>query len=156
MRSSHRHRAYWVWLLAACALSDPTLAPPCDSTDECETILAHHYDGHQCIESRCIRPSKPDTQAAPVDAGGGGSAVYDAGPPPDVRQPQCRRDSDCSVGEICVGGYCVTSGGNGGSDVGSNADSGPTPGSDSGPAPGSDSGPAPSSDSGPAPLSDTG
>jgi hypothetical protein len=107
MHTSHRYRAYWVWLLAACALNEPILTIPCDSTQDCAESLAHHYDGHQCIENRCIRPSNPDSQTPPVDAGGGGG-VYDAGTGFDSGQSwDCQRDSDCQDGQICGDGVCV-------------------------------------------------
>ena len=103
-------------------MNDPTLSPPCEyfgaeGRAECERLLQQHYDGHQCIDYRCIRPAQPDASSSPqssvpgIDAGGGGMTVYDAGlTSQDASEPQCRRDDDCEPGEICQSGYCLPSG----------------------------------------------
>ena len=118
-------------------MNDPTLSPPCEyfgaeGRAECERLLQQHYDGHQCIDYRCIRPAQPDASSSPqssvpgIDAGGGGMTVYDAGVMvADTGGPQCRRDSDCDEGEICQSGYCLPSGVPPRRDTGAVTDSGP-------------------------------
>ena len=152
MQLSHGYRGSGLLLIAACAMSDPTLSPPCDLTGvegaaECERLLQQHYDGHQCIEYRCIRPVQPDasnSQQSPapgIDAGGGGMTVYDAGATNhDASEPQCRRDSDCEAGEFCQSGFCLSSGVPPRADTGGRPDSGVTNPPDAGVADPPDSG----------------